>query len=110
MTGPRTDPDVRAPASSAQEKNEGQLSALQVAAGALAAVSAAVIASFFGLAGTVIGAAVASVVSTVGAAVYTESMRRTHAGLRRAGRRLVRSAQASADRCAGDRTSLPVHP
>src|SRR3712207_4577894 len=88
MTVPRTDPDVRTPGSSAREestreKNEGQLSALQVAAGALAAVSAAVIASFFGVAGTVIGAAVASVVSTVGAAVYTESMRRAHAGLRR---------------------------
>ena len=96
MTVPRTDTDVRTPASSTREestreKNEGQLSALQVAAGALAAVSAAVIASFFGVAGTVIGAAVASVVSTVGAAVYTESMRRTHAGLRRAGRRLTTS-------------------
>ena len=56
MTVPRTDPDVRTPASSAREestrkKREGQLSALQVAAGALAAVSAAVIASFFGVAG-----------------------------------------------------------
>ena len=85
MTVPRTDTDVRAPASSAREestreKNEGQLSALQVAAGALAAVSAAVIASFFGVAGTVIGAAVASVVSTVGAAVYTETMRRPTPG------------------------------
>src|SRR5688572_4856319 len=94
MTVPRTDPDLRAPASpareeSTREKKEGQLSALQVAAGALAAVSAAVAASFFGVAGTLIGAAVASVVSTVGAAVYTESMRRTHAGLRRAGGRLV---------------------
>jgi hypothetical protein len=109
MTGPRTDPDVRAPASSAREKNEGQLSALQVAGGALAAVSAAVVASFFGVAGTVIGAAVASVVSTVGAAVYTESMRRTHAGLRRAGRRLVRSPQSPVDRSAGDRPPLPAH-
>ena len=110
MTVPRTDPDVRTPASSAREestreKNEGQLSALQVAAGALAAVSAAVIASFFGVAGTVIGAAVASVVSTVGAAVYTESMRRTHAGLRR----LVRSPQAPVHRSAGDRPPLPAH-
>src|SRR5688572_22159392 len=90
MTVPRTAPDLRAPASSTREestreKKEGQLSALQVAAGALAAVSAAVAASLFGVAGTVIGAAMASVVSTVGAAVYTESMRRTHAGLRRAG-------------------------
>src|SRR5215210_9074214 len=93
MTVPRTDPDVRAPASpareeSSREKNEGQLSALQVAAGALAAVSAAVAASFFGVAGTLIGAAVASVVSTVGAAVYTGSLRRAH-------RRLIRPAGAA---------------
>src|SRR3954451_14320411 len=108
MTGPRTDPDVRAPASSAREKNEGQLSALQVAAGALAAVSAAVAASFFGVAGTVIGAAVASVVSTVGAAVYTASMRRTHAGLRRAGSRLVRRPQSPVDRSGGGRPPLPA--
>lgn len=109
MTVPRTDPGVRAPASSAREKNEGQLSALQISAGALAAVSAAVVASFFGLAGTVIGAAVASVVSTVGAAVYTESMRRTHAGLRRAGSRLVRSPQSPVHRSASDRPPLPAH-
>src|SRR4051812_29332681 len=113
MTVPRTDPDVRAPASSTREqstreKNGGQLSALQVAAGALAAVSAAVIASFFGVAGTVIGAAVASVVSTVGAAVYTESMRRTHAGLRRAGSRLARRPQSPVNRSAG-RPPLPAH-
>ena len=108
MTVPRTDTDVRTPASSAREKKEGQLSALQLAAGALAAVSAAVVASFFGVAGTVIGAAVASVISTVGAAVYTESMRRTHAGLRRAGRRLVRSPQSPVDRSASDRPPLPA--
>jgi hypothetical protein len=109
MTAPRTDTDVRTPAPSAREKTEGQLSALQVAAGALAAVSAAVIASFFGVAGTVIGAAVASVVSTVGATVYTESMRRTHAGLRRASSLLVRSPQSPVDRSAGDRPPLPAH-
>jgi hypothetical protein len=114
MTVPRTDIDVRVPASSAREgstreEKEGQLGALQVAAGALAAVSAAVVASFFGVAGTVIGAAVASVVSTVGAAVYTESMRRTHAGLRRTGSRLVRSPESPVDRSAGDRPPLPAH-
>jgi low affinity Fe/Cu permease len=113
MTVLRTDPDLRAPAfstreESSREKNEGQLSALQVAAGALAAVSAAVAASFFGVAGTVIGAAVASVVSTVGAAVYTASMRRTHAGLRRAGSRLVRRPQSPVDRSGGGRPPRPA--
>jgi hypothetical protein len=113
MTIPRTDPDVRAPASSTREesthKKEGQLSALQVAAGALAAVSAAVVASFVGVAGTVIGAAVASVVSTVGAAIYTESMRRTHAGLRRAGSRLAGRPPSPVDRSAGDRPPPHAH-
>jgi hypothetical protein len=113
MTVPRTDPDLRAPASPAREEStrenkEGQLNALQVAAGALAAVSAAVAASFFGVAGTVIGAAVASVISTVGAAVYTESMRRTHAGLRRAGSRLVRRPQSPVDRSGGGRPPRPA--
>jgi low affinity Fe/Cu permease len=113
MTVLRTDPDLRAPAfstreESSREKNEGQLSALQVAAGALAAVSAAVAASFFGVAGTVIGAAVASVVSTVGAAVYTASMRRTHVGLRRAGSRLVRRPQSPVDRSGGGRPPRPA--
>jgi low affinity Fe/Cu permease len=112
MTVPRTDPDLRAPASSTREEStrakEGQLSALQVAAGALAAVSAAVAASFLGVAGTLIGAAVASVVSTVGAAVYTESMRRTHAGLRRAGSRLVRRPQSPVDRSGGGRLPRPA--
>src|SRR4051812_49752723 len=113
MTVPRTDTDVRTPAPSAREestreKKEGQLSALQVAAGALAAVSAAVAASFFGVAGTLIGAAVASVVSTVGAAIYTESMRRTHAGLRRAGSRLVRRPQSPVDRSGGGRPPRPA--
>src|SRR3954454_10525284 len=96
MSSPRTDQDVRAPAPPTRNNesigsDDGGLSPVQVLAGALAAVSAAVIASLFGVAGTVIGAAVASVVSTVGAAVYSAWMRRTHAGLRRAHRRLIRS-------------------
>jgi hypothetical protein len=45
-------------------------------AGALAAVCAAVIGSFLGVAGTLIGAAVASIVGTVGTEVYNRSIRR----------------------------------
>lgn len=59
-----------------------QLSATQVAAGALASVSSAVVASFFGLAGTLIGAALASVISTVSAALYSSSLRKTNEKLR----------------------------
>lgn len=60
-----------------------QLSFAQVAASSLAAVSAAVVCSFFGVAGTVIGTAVASVVATAGGAIYSYSLRRTRAKLRR---------------------------
>jgi hypothetical protein len=60
-----------------------QLSLAQVAASSLAAVSAAVVCSFFGVAGTVIGAAVASLLATVGSALYSYSLRRTRARIRR---------------------------
>jgi hypothetical protein len=46
----------------------------KVAAGTLAAVSAAVIGSFLGVAGTLIGAAVASVIGSVGTEVYQRSI------------------------------------
>ncbi|CAL9650068.1 hypothetical protein SUDANB95_06560 [Actinosynnema sp. ALI-1.44] len=49
----------------------------QVVAGALGAVTAAVLGAKLNLAGTVVGAAVASVVSTVGAALYQHSIERT---------------------------------
>jgi hypothetical protein len=59
-------------------KNSGvQLSATQVAASVLAAVTATVAGSFLGVNGTIIGAAVASVVSVVGNAVYFHSIHRT---------------------------------
>ena len=107
---PRTDPDARPPGASAAS-TDNQLSAVQLAAGALAAVSAAVIASLFGVAGAVIGAAVASVVSTVGAALYSESLRRTDAGLRRAGSQLARRRESPGNRPddTGDRPPLPAH-
>jgi hypothetical protein len=59
-------------------KNSGlQLTATQIAASVLAAVTATVAASFLGVNGTIIGAAVASVVSVVGNAVYSHSIHRT---------------------------------
>lgn len=61
-----------------------EVSGTQVAAGALASVSAAVVASFFGAAGTLIGAAVASVTTTVGSAVYGLWIRHTGNKLRQA--------------------------
>ncbi len=55
----------------------------QVAASALAAVSAAVISSTFGVAGTLIGAAIASIVASVGSTLYLASLRHTNERLRR---------------------------
>lgn len=49
----------------------------QVLAGALAAVTAALLGSTMGVAGTVVGAGLASVVSTVGGAIYLRSIQRT---------------------------------
>jgi hypothetical protein len=68
-----------------QEKPERSigLTPAQVAGSALAAVSAALLASFAGTTGTIIGAAVGSVVATVGAATYTWSLRRTSEVVRR---------------------------
>jgi hypothetical protein len=59
-----------------------ELSATQLAATALAAITATVAASYLGVAGTVIGAAVASVVSAIGTAVYSHSLRSTQARVR----------------------------
>jgi hypothetical protein len=60
----------------------GGLNSVQVGASALAAVTSALAASFFGVAGTLIGAAVGSMVSTVAGAMYAESMRRAAARLK----------------------------
>lgn len=60
-----------------------ELSATQLIATALAAITATVAASYLGVAGTVIGAAVVSVMSAIGNAVYAHSLRTTHARVRR---------------------------
>jgi|tagenome__1003787_1003787.scaffolds.fasta_scaffold20802721_2 hypothetical protein len=52
------------------------LSLTQIAGGALAAVTAAVAASYLGVAGTLIGAGLGSVVSSVAAALYSTSLSR----------------------------------
>jgi hypothetical protein len=53
----------------------------QVMAGAMAAVTAAVLGSTMGFAGTVVGAGLASVVTTVGGAIYLRSIQRTKQGV-----------------------------
>jgi len=85
MTSPRPETTDRPEQIEDKEKPNGiQLSATQLAAGALSSVSSAVVASFFGLAGTLIGAGLASVISTVSAALYSSSLRKTNEKLRTA--------------------------
>src|SRR4051812_7762824 len=81
MSSPRTETAVHP---SPDQPKKASLSAAQVAASALAAVSSAVVASYFGVAGTLIGAALASVITTVSASVYATSLRKTNERLRRA--------------------------
>ncbi|WP_433517265.1 hypothetical protein ACQP2T_17940 [Nonomuraea sp. CA-143628] len=59
------------------EQRKFELSLPQIAGSALAAVTAAVGASYLGVGGTVIGAALMSVASTVATAVYTHYLKRT---------------------------------
>jgi hypothetical protein len=87
MTSPRT-PTTRTTTTATIDEIDAKprgigLSPVQVAASALAAVSSAVLLSFFGVAGTLIGAALASIVSTVGASLYSASMKKTNDRLRR---------------------------
>ncbi|MEP6665151.1 MAG: hypothetical protein ABJA81_01770 [Nocardioidaceae bacterium] len=58
------------------------LSGPQILAGALAAASAAVVSSWMGVAGTVLGAVVVSLVASIGAALYTPSLERSSQKLR----------------------------
>jgi hypothetical protein len=58
------------------------ISVIQVMAAALAAITATIVASFFGVAGTVIGAGISSVLSVVGTAVYGHSLRKTRERMR----------------------------
>jgi hypothetical protein len=64
------------------EKTEtGNIRISQVFAGAMAAATAAVLGSTMGFAGTVIGAGLASVVTTVGGTLYLRSIQRTKQGV-----------------------------
>ena len=68
------------------------LSAAQVIASVLATLSASVAASFLGVAGTLLGAALGSVVSTMGTEIYKHYLQRSEERLRSAGQVLYHSA------------------
>ncbi len=91
-----------------QEKKSG-LSVVQLTAGALAAVSSAVVASFFGVAGTLIGAAVASVISTVTATLYSQSLQGTNERLRRVREHVTRRTPARETAGPPETAVLPAH-
>jgi hypothetical protein len=74
-TRPREQADPAAAEADERPKPLG-LSLTQIAGGALAAVTAAVAASFLGVGGTLVGAAFGSVVSSIAAALYSTSLTR----------------------------------
>jgi hypothetical protein len=73
---------------SEEKQQKVEINVVQVVASALAAVSSAVLLSKVGVAGTVLGAAIGSVIVTVGAAVYSYSLQIS--------RERVQAAQAAA--------------
>jgi hypothetical protein len=71
MTGSHSDAEEPKDRRTDSERpKERRINPIAIVAGALASISAAVVASYFGVAGTLIGAAVVSVVSSIGAALY----------------------------------------
>ncbi|MET0838552.1 MAG: hypothetical protein ABWY19_07220 [Marmoricola sp.] len=83
-----------------------ELSPIQVTGSALAAMSGAFFASWAGVAGTIVGAALASVVVTVGAATYTWSLQRTRDAVQRTAAQ-VRQAATVPGRTAGEKPAAP---
>lgn len=88
---------------------------LKTIAGALAAVSSAVLLSTLGAAGTIIGAALGSVIATVGGALYTQGLARSREHLAQAHTAALRKvgvAQAEvrrAGRHQGDDRAVDAH-
>ncbi len=85
-----------------QPKQPNHINLIAIVAGAAASLSAAVVASFFGVAGTLIGTAVASVVSSLAAAVYAGLLGRTPRLVRR-----TTTVLRVPPKRAGDRRSPP---
>jgi hypothetical protein len=82
----------------------------QLAGGALASVTTAVVASRLGVTGTVLGAAFGSVVSTIGAAIYGHSIERAQVRVVSTGERLARARAAEPGRTRPIGPSEPSEP
>ena len=90
-------PTVEQPGPEPEKKSRLDLSPVQVMGGALAAMTAAGLGSRLGAEGTIVGAALASVIAAVAGALYTASLRRTSAVVRGAlGGRRGPAAEAEA--------------
>lgn len=74
-----------------------QLSLPQIMGGALAAATAAALGSRLGVAGTVVGAALASTIMAIGGTAYTASLRSTQRGMRSAWHRVARRGHPGRD-------------
>lgn len=74
---PDAPPDIADADADGKDAGGSGLTFPQIAAGALAAATASILGSFLGVLGTIGGAAAASIVSTVGAALYQRSLERT---------------------------------
>ena len=96
-TASRTPPDP-----TEEKKKVFDLSMTQVAGGALAAMTAAALGSTLGVAGTIVGAALASVVAGVAGSLYTASLR--------TGREKVRTVFRGQSTDAGSAPPAPVDP
>ena len=93
-----------------QTKVLSGVSSSQVVGGALAAMTAAVAGSWLGVAGTLIGAAVGSVVATIAGTIYTNSLRKSRR-LAQAARLTTRAALANRAADGGRGTAvLPTSP
>lgn len=94
-----------------KEPERLNLNAAQVAGGALAAVTSAVVASRFGVGGTLIGAGLASVVSTTGTTLYSHVLRRTGSRARGVLEELPRHGQHGQGLAENERAAqeLPPH-
>ncbi|TDC03453.1 hypothetical protein E1267_26150 [Nonomuraea longispora] len=86
------------------EQRTFELTVPQIMGSALAAVTAAVAASYLGVAGTVIGAAVVSVASTIAGAVYTHYLARTSDRVKQRAL-VVRPAEPAGDGTAEEETA-----
>ena len=84
-----------------------ELSTTQITGSALAAMSGAFFASWAGTTGTIVGAAVGSVIVTVGAATYTWSLQRTRDAVKRTAAQVRLSGRTPAERPERHLLSLP---